>query len=114
MLGWNASVFGSSSEAIGHNFHRLDHLLTGLTASLAYLCLLRPLTDRLLAHAVAAYVAVELTLLLGGLVLGDSIIDALSSAALLTDALYAFIGLAIAYGWQRMTGKMARNSARFP
>ena len=108
LLGWKPSLFGSSLEAIRRNFHLFDHLLTGVAAGLAYFFFLRPLSDRLIAHAVIAYLAVEAMQIIGGLLIGDAITNAFNLSVSLTDAIYAAIGVALVYGWRSMKGgKMA-------
>lgn len=97
LLGGNPAVFGHSAEAIERNFHLLDRLFTASAAILAYFCFLRPLASRLMAHAIAAYLAVEAILYLGGLALGGSLADGFIPSQLVTDAVYGAIGVVLAY-----------------
>lgn len=100
LLGGSPGVFGHGPEVIERNFHLFDHLFTGAAVVLAYFCFLHPLANRLVAHAIAAYLAVEAILYLGGLVLGDSLADGFIPSQLLIDAAYGAIGVALAYAWQ--------------
>ena len=107
LLGWSPSLIGDGSMAMKGNFRLLEYVLTGFAVTFAYTWFLWPITKRLFAHALSAFLAVEALLLVCGLLLGDSITEVFVAPAFFTDALYAAIGWVLVYGWRAAMRKGA-------
>jgi len=107
LLGWSPSLFGDGSMAMTGNFRLLEYALIGFAATFVYVWFLWPITKRLFAHALIAFLVVEALLLVCGLLLGGSIPGVFAVRAFLTDALYAVVGWVLVYGWRAAMKKGA-------
>ena len=107
LLGSNPSLFGNSLAAVRSNFDLLDHAFAGSFVILTYVWFLWRVARRLFAHALIAFLLVEVIQLVGGWVLGDSIADVFVLPAFLAEDSYAVVGLARAYVLRAATGRPA-------
>lgn len=105
MLGWKPLFFGPDLEQAGATFWLIDHAVTGLAACLAYVWFLWTITTRLLAHCLIVFIVVEMIQSIAGFAFGDSPGDAFVWQAVLRDAAYAAIGLALVTGWRIVSQK---------
>lgn len=105
VLGWKPYSFGPDPEQAGATFWLIDHTVTGVAVSLAYVWFLWPVAKWLIAHCLIVFVVVELIQSMAGFAFGDSPADAFVWQAFFRDAAYAAIGLTLVSGWRFVNRK---------